>query len=103
MLHGGATFEHDCWGEPQAELGMQQLANNAGIKFDYGVLAQWQPVDSQRLLLWAGQRGQCHCLLGPLCHLMKGTQQSNCQSSVEPLSSMFWQADSGCRRSSWTR
>eukprot|EP01051_Picozoa_sp_SAG22_P022272 SAG22_NODE_5275_length_1048_cov_1.418335_2_plen_268_part_01 len=41
-----------------AEAGMQRLANSAGIKFDYSVLAQWQPVDSQRLLLWAGRFGK---------------------------------------------
>ena len=29
----------------------------AGIEFDYNVLAQWHPVDSQRLLAWAGRFG----------------------------------------------
>ncbi len=29
----------------------------AGIHFDYHVLTQWQPVESQRLLLWAGRFG----------------------------------------------
>ena len=37
---------------------MQHLAGQAGIKFDYDVPAQWQPVDSQRLLLWAGRHGK---------------------------------------------
>lgn len=36
---------------------MAGLARAAGIKFDYNVLAQWQPVESQRLLLWAGRFG----------------------------------------------
>jgi hypothetical protein len=41
----------------QAERGMAVQAASAGIQLDYGVLAQWQPVDSQRLLLWAGRFG----------------------------------------------
>lgn len=41
----------------QAEHQMQGLAASAGIKFDYSVLAQWQPVESQRCLLWAGRFG----------------------------------------------
>jgi len=40
-----------------AENQMYQLGVQAGIKFDYNVLAQWQPVESQRLLLWAGRYG----------------------------------------------
>ncbi len=40
-----------------AERSMQQQAAAAGLKFDYAVLAQWQPIESQRLLLWAGRFG----------------------------------------------
>ena len=40
-----------------AERGMLAQGRAAGIEFDYGVKAQWQPVDSQRLLLWAGRFG----------------------------------------------
>lgn len=40
-----------------AEAGMRAQARSAGIELDYHVLAQWQPVDSQRLLLWAGRSG----------------------------------------------
>jgi predicted DsbA family dithiol-disulfide isomerase len=40
-----------------AEKGMYQLGLAAGIKFNYEVLAQWQPVESQRLLLWSGRYG----------------------------------------------
>jgi hypothetical protein len=40
-----------------AERSMAAQGMAAGIKFDYNVLAQWQPVDSQRLLLWAGRFG----------------------------------------------
>ena len=41
----------------QAEEGMRAQGAEAGIAFDYGVKAQWQPVDSQRLLLRAGRFG----------------------------------------------
>ena len=41
----------------QAEEGMRQQGAQAGIAFDYGVKAQWQPIESQRLLLWAGRFG----------------------------------------------
>mmetsp|Transcript_42243 Transcript_42243/g.84765 ORF Transcript_42243/g.84765 Transcript_42243/m.84765 type:complete len:208 (-) Transcript_42243:412-1035(-) len=40
-----------------AERGMLAQGAAAGIAFDYNVLAQWQPVQSQRLLLWAGRYG----------------------------------------------
>jgi predicted DsbA family dithiol-disulfide isomerase len=40
-----------------AEAAMQHQAAAAGITFDYDVLAQWQPVESQRILLWAGRFG----------------------------------------------
>ena len=41
----------------KAESGMYQLGLAAEITFDYNVLTQWQPIESQRLLLWAGQYG----------------------------------------------
>jgi len=41
-----------------AEAGMLQQGAAAGIRFDYNVVAQWQPVESQRLLLWAGRFGR---------------------------------------------
>ena len=40
-----------------AERSMAAQGRAAGIAFDYNVLAQWQPVESQRLLLWAGRFG----------------------------------------------
>ena len=49
-------------GDPRArdaaEASMRRLGAAAGIAFDYDVPAQWQPVDSQRLLLWAGRFGR---------------------------------------------
>lgn len=47
----------DAHARDNAERGMMALGAGAGISFDYGVLAQWQPVDSQRLLLWAARFG----------------------------------------------
>ena len=41
----------------QAEAGMRAQGADAGIQFDYHVKAQWQPVESQRLLLWAARHG----------------------------------------------
>lgn len=40
------------------ERGMYEQGMSAGITFDYNVLAQWQPIDSQRLLQWAGRFGK---------------------------------------------
>ena len=42
----------------QAEAGMRMQGLAAGIEFDYQVRAQWQPIESQRLLLWAGRYGK---------------------------------------------
>lgn len=41
----------------EAEQGMFQLGKQAAITFDFNVLTQWQPLESQRLLLWAGHYG----------------------------------------------
>jgi predicted DsbA family dithiol-disulfide isomerase len=41
----------------QAERAMAVQGASAGLNLDFGVLAQWQPVESQRLLLWAGRFG----------------------------------------------
>lgn len=40
-----------------AEDGLRQQGRAAGIEFDFDVPTDWQPVDSQRLLLWAGRFG----------------------------------------------
>lgn len=37
---------------------MSFLARRAGIALDYNVQAQWQPVESQRMMLWARQFGK---------------------------------------------
>mmetsp|Transcript_35668 Transcript_35668/g.42996 ORF Transcript_35668/g.42996 Transcript_35668/m.42996 type:complete len:153 (-) Transcript_35668:496-954(-) len=47
---------------------MQVLGSRAGIKFDYQVQAQWQPVESQRLMLWAGRFGKQEEFMTALGH-----------------------------------
>lgn len=42
----------------EAERGLLMQGQQAGIHFDFNVLTHWQPIESQRLLLWAGQRGR---------------------------------------------
>ena len=42
-------------GALRAEHGLSQLGNAADIKFRFDQHTNWQPVDSQRLLLWAGE------------------------------------------------
>lgn len=37
---------------------MYQLGLKAGIKLDYNVQTNWQPVKSQRLMLWASRYGK---------------------------------------------
>jgi len=49
---GGSHTARDSAEKQMAQLGLQ-----AGINFNYNVLTQWQPVKSQRLLLWAGRYG----------------------------------------------
>jgi len=41
----------------QAEDMMARLAHRAGITLDYHVKTQWQPVESQRVLLWSAKKG----------------------------------------------
>ena len=40
-----------------AEAQLQHQGSEAGIKFNFNVNTHWQPVDSQRLLIWAGRFG----------------------------------------------
>ena len=53
---GGSHTARDSAEKQMAQLGLQ-----AGISFDYNVLTQWQPVKSQRLLLWAGRYVDTKC------------------------------------------
>jgi len=40
------------------EEAMRALGRRAGIELDYGVRTNWQPIDSQRLMLWARRFGK---------------------------------------------
>lgn len=42
----------------QAEQHMYQLGLNAGVKIRYDVQTNWQPVDSQRVMIWARRYGK---------------------------------------------
>mmetsp|Transcript_85333 Transcript_85333/g.198394 ORF Transcript_85333/g.198394 Transcript_85333/m.198394 type:complete len:213 (-) Transcript_85333:162-800(-) len=53
----------------EAEETMRQLGRRAGIELDYGVQTNWQPVDSQRLMLWAGRFGKQEKYMSALARL----------------------------------
>jgi len=42
----------------EAEERLQMQGREAGITFDFSVRTHWQPIDSQRMLLWAGRVGK---------------------------------------------
>lgn len=52
----------------QAEKGLQHLGGAAGIKFRFDVKTNWQPIDSQRLLLWAGRFGKQEEFMSAMNH-----------------------------------
>ena len=41
-----------------AEASMREIGRLAGVALDYGVQTNWQPVDSQRVMLWAARFGE---------------------------------------------
>jgi len=45
-------------GARRAEAGLSALGAAAGIKFRFDQQTNWQPMDSQRMLLWAGRHGK---------------------------------------------
>mmetsp|Transcript_16170 Transcript_16170/g.36234 ORF Transcript_16170/g.36234 Transcript_16170/m.36234 type:complete len:229 (-) Transcript_16170:348-1034(-) len=53
-----------------------RLGESAGISFDLEVKAQYQPVESQRLLLWAGRYGLQEEFMGALNRLHFEKRQS---------------------------
>lgn len=59
---GGDTRVRD-----QAEESMRMLAKRAGISnIDYGVQTNWQPINSQRMLLWASRFGKAELFMSAL-------------------------------------
>ena len=53
------------------------LASEAGISLDYQVQTNWQPVDSQRLMLWAARFGKAELYMDALGH-----QHFECRKSA---------------------
>jgi len=51
-----------------AEAGMLQLGRRAGIEIDYQVQTNWQPVESQRAMLWARRFGGAELFMDALGH-----------------------------------
>ena len=51
-----------------AEDGMRMLGRRAGIELDYGVQTNWQPIDSQRSMLWARRFGLAEEFMDHLGH-----------------------------------
>lgn len=45
---------------------MRQLGRKVGIELDYDVKTQWQPVDSQRLMLWSHRFGKQEAYMSAL-------------------------------------
>jgi len=45
---------------------MRELGRRVGIELDYHVQTQWQPVDSQRLMLWAHRYGKQEAYMSAL-------------------------------------
>eukprot|EP00929_Paragymnodinium_shiwhaense_P002211 TRINITY_DN102420_c0_g1_i1.p1 TRINITY_DN102420_c0_g1~~TRINITY_DN102420_c0_g1_i1.p1 ORF type:complete len:157 (-),score=19.05 TRINITY_DN102420_c0_g1_i1:149-619(-) len=45
---------------------MRSLGQKAGIELDYNVQANWQPVDSQRVMLWAAKQGKAEQFMSKL-------------------------------------
>ena len=68
----------------QAEQGLQMMGAQAGVKFDFSVPVNWQPVDSQRLLLWTGRHGKQEvCSAGTLAVYLCISQ--------DPGPKIYWQ------------
>ena len=55
-------------GALRAEAGLSALGSAAGIKFRYDQKTNWQPIDSQRMLLWAGRFGKAEEFMDALNH-----------------------------------
>lgn len=45
---------------------MRELGRRAGIELDYNVQTNWQPIDSQRLMLWARRFGKAELYMSSM-------------------------------------
>jgi len=59
-----------CGGDPKtrdhAEETMRELGRRAGIELDYNVKTNWQPIDSQRLMIWARRFGKAEAYMSAM-------------------------------------
>jgi len=51
-----------------AEDGMRMLGRRCGVELDYDVQTNWQPIDSQRAMLWARRSGKAEVFMDFLGH-----------------------------------
>jgi len=49
-----------------AEETMRELGRRAGIELDYNVQTNWQPIDSQRLMIWARRFGKAELYMSSI-------------------------------------
>lgn len=65
-----------------ARAGLSQLGTQVGIEFDFKQQFAWHPIDAQRLLLWAAQRGQAELLAEELAVLHFTQNEGSCLRST---------------------
>ena len=63
-------------GRDDFEANMRRLGEAAGVAFDFNVYINRQPIDSQRMLLWAGRFGKGERFMSALSdrHFQRGSQ-----------------------------
>lgn len=68
-----------------AEAQMRMLGERCGIHLDYNVQTNWQPVDSQRVMLWARQFGKAELYMNSLArkHFEERTSASHRPTLLE--------------------
>jgi len=72
-------------GARRAEAGLSALGAAAGIKFRYDQKTNWQPIESQRMLLWAGTFGKAEQFMDALNfrHFQEGKSASERATVLE--------------------
>jgi len=73
LLHTVGGDEEQC---AHVEARLREQGRAAGIRFDFRAETHWQPVDSQRLLLWAARFGKQESFMSALSrrHFEQGGQ-----------------------------
>ena len=72
-------------GALRAEAGLSALGAAAGIKFRYDQKTNWQPLESQRMLLWSARFGKAEEYMDALNqrHFELGTSASDRSTVLE--------------------